>query len=257
MNGRSPQDAFSTPWDAPLVPDFPFTFRNVEILTAFYRTDVEAVAALIPPPLEPASDIVAVHLYAMNDTEWLGVYNESAVQVDVRLPERDLRGAYSPYLFLDNDGAISAGRETYGQPKKYGRPTIDFRHDLIVGEVARNGITFVTVTTPYKQRRSSVEEAREIFDFVTNINYKVVPDAAGGVAIRQLTARSLDDVRVQECWRGPATVELRPHAQAPVHRLPVRETLEGFYWRCDFTLDDATVIHDYLRVGERAAEASG
>ena len=29
---------FSTPWDAPMVPPFPFTFRNVEVLTLAWRT---------------------------------------------------------------------------------------------------------------------------------------------------------------------------------------------------------------------------
>ena len=29
---------FSTPWDAPTIPPFPFTFRNVEVLTLAWRT---------------------------------------------------------------------------------------------------------------------------------------------------------------------------------------------------------------------------
>ena len=37
MNTVDPHDAFSTPSDAPLVPTFPFRFRDVVILTAFYR----------------------------------------------------------------------------------------------------------------------------------------------------------------------------------------------------------------------------
>ena len=51
---------------------------------------------------------------------------------------------------------------------------------------------------------------------------------------------------MHECWRGPATVELRPNPQAPVFRLPVVEPLEAFYWRADFTLVTGEIIHDYL-----------
>ena len=29
---------FSTPWDAPTIPPFPFTFRNVEVLSLAWRT---------------------------------------------------------------------------------------------------------------------------------------------------------------------------------------------------------------------------
>lgn len=238
-------DAVSTPWDAPLVPEFPFDMRNVRILTVFYRTSIDAVASVLPPPLQPASDIVAVHLYQMNDTDFFGPYEESAIQVDVTLPGTEVRGAYSPYLFLNNDGAIAAGREVYGQPKKFGSPSIKVKQDLIVGTIKRNGVRFLRVTTPYKQRRSDIAEARAMFDFITNINYKVVPAAAGGVAIRELTARELSAVTVHECWRAPGTVEISPHAQAPVHRLPVLEMLDAFYWSCDFTLGPARVVHTY------------
>lgn len=243
---RAPELAHSTPFDAPLVPDFPFEFRDVWIFTALYRTDLEAVSALLPAPLVAASDVVAIHVYQMNDTDWFGAYNESAVQVDVLYPPTRERGAYSPYLFLDNDGAISAGRETYGQPKKYGRPSIDVRQDLVVAEVSRNGIPVITATMPYKQRRADIKEALEELDFITNINLKVIPSADGAWDVRQLTARTLDHVTIHGCWRAPATVELRPNAQAPVHRLPVREMLDGFYWHCDFTLSHARVMHDYL-----------
>ena len=43
-----------------------------------------------------------------------------------------------------------------------------------------------------------------------------------------------------------ATVELRPNAQAPVHRLPVVEPLEAWHWRASFTLVPGRVVHDYL-----------
>ncbi|MGB6123448.1 MAG: acetoacetate decarboxylase family protein, partial [Bacteroidota bacterium] len=58
--GKSDSPGY-TPWDAPLVPDFPFTFRGVEVLTLSYRTNPAAVRALLPPPLEPLNDWVLVH----------------------------------------------------------------------------------------------------------------------------------------------------------------------------------------------------
>ena len=54
---------FSTPWDAPTVPPFPFRFRNAEILTVFYRSDVDALRFLVPEPLVVTGDIVAIHIY--------------------------------------------------------------------------------------------------------------------------------------------------------------------------------------------------
>ena len=84
------------------------------------------------------------------------------------------------------------------------------------------------------------------FDFRTNLNLKAIDHIDGRPAIRQLTSRRLSEMRVLECWSGPCTVELRPNAQAPLHRLPVLEMLTGWYWRADFTLVAGEVVFDYL-----------
>ena len=94
-------------------------------------------------------------------------------------------------------------------------------------------------------------ELADIFPFATNINLKAVDHIDGRPAIRQLTSRSLADVKVSECWRGPSTVELRPNAQAPVHRLPVREMLDSYYWSASFTLVPGVILLDYLEEENR------
>lgn len=244
---------FSTPLDNPLVPKFPIRFRNTEILTVLYRTNPENIRSLLPEPLESLNDTVIVHVYRMNDAEWFGRYCESAVQVMVRLKETDVCGAYSPYLYLGNDGAIAAGREIYGQPKKSGTPSIEFADDLIIGKVQRNGIDILTGTMAYKQRKATLEELTATMPFTRNINLKVIPNIDGTPAIHQLTSRTFEDLVVHECWRGSATMELRPNAQAPVYKLPVVEMAEGFYWVCDFTLPTGEILYDYLNPAKRGA----
>ncbi len=247
------RQAFSMPLDNPLVPRFPIAFRNVEILTVIYRTRPEAIRAVLPEPLEPVSDYGIIHIYRMNDAEWFGRYHESAVQVECRLQAslsltgKEGRGAYSPYLYLEGDGPVSAGREVYGQPKKSGEPTIEVHGDLFVGRVRRNTIDVITATLPYKQRRATAEDLSRPVAFTTNVNLKAIPHVDGTPAIKQLTARNLENVRVHEVWTGPATLELRPNAQAPVYRLPVVEVITGFYWVADFTLPMGQVWYDYLK----------
>ena len=237
---------FSTPLDAPMVPPFPFTFRNAEILTLTYRTDPAAIAALLPEPLVSTGDTVMIHIYKMNDTDWLGPYHEVNVMVGAELPGMAV-GAYSPYLFLSSDIGVAHGREVHGQPKKLGNPRLEFRSDLIVGTLERNGIDVLTGTMPYKQTQAKIVDLSNIFPFATNLNLKAIDHIDGTPAIRQITSRQLADVQVAECWRGPCTVELRPNAQAPLHRLPVVEMLDGFYWKASFTLVPGVILHDYLK----------
>lgn len=230
--------------EAPLVPTFPLRMRNTEILTAAYRTTPEAAAAFLPPQLQLLAPRVLVHLYRMHDADWFGSYGESAVHLPVRHPASGVEGAFSPLLFVESDGAVAAGREIYGQPKKAGTIEVAPDGDLLVGRLRRNGIDVVTMTMPYKQQAAAAEEL-EALGFRTNINLKRIPSVDGeGDALRQLTAREFADVVVHEVWRGPGTVELRPNAQAPVHLLPVLDVEAAFHWRVDFTLVYGRILED-------------
>jgi acetoacetate decarboxylase len=229
--------------NAPLVPTFPLRMRNTEILTVSYRTTPEAVAAFLPPQLESLAPRVIVHLYRMHDADWFGRYGESAIQLPVRHGSSGTVGAYSPLLFVESDGAVAAGREIYGQPKKGGTIELGPDGDLLVGRVRRNGIDVVTATMPYKQRPGTPSDL-EALGFGTNINLKTIASVEGGDAVRQLTAREFADVTIHEVWQGPGTVELRPNAQAPVHLLPVVEVETAFHWRVDFTLVYGRVLED-------------
>ena len=124
MTEFDPLDLSSTPAGAPLVPLLPIRLRRTEILTVVYRTARGAAGALVPRPLELASDLCVLHVYHMHDAEWFGDYCESAWQLPVMLPD-GTPAVYSPFLVLESDGAVAAGREAYGQPKKAGQVCLE------------------------------------------------------------------------------------------------------------------------------------
>jgi acetoacetate decarboxylase len=233
-----------TPYLAPLVPELPIRMRDTEMLTIVYRTDAAAPDRLVPEPLEVTSDLVVAHFYWMHDAEWFGVYGESAWQLPVQLPDGS-RAVYSPFLILGSDGAVAAGRELYGQPKKAGEVKLESRGDLVVGVVARNGIDIATATIVYKQQRADPGAIEELVPgSATNVNLRVLPDDRGGLR-RELVTREFADVVIKEEWTGPATLELRPNAQAPVYLLPVHEVVLGLHRKLDLTLAPGRVAHRY------------
>jgi acetoacetate decarboxylase len=236
---------------APLVPSFPIRFREVSILSAFYRTDTDAIEALVPAPLTPVGDVVVIHVYRMGDVEGMGALNECNVMVGAQLDRQGavVQGGFSVAQFVTSDVALAHGREVHGQPKKLARVTLEARDDLWVGRVERNSIELITVTLPYKTAPSGWEWMRRYFDFTLNINYKAIKHIDGGDAVRELTARRLEDLVLGGCWGGECTVELRPNARAPVWRLPVLEPLDGFFWTTEFTLLGGERLHDYLAQG--------
>ena len=247
LNVPDPSEAFSTPLDVPLLGRPPARFRDCEILTIQYRSDPDAIRTLVPRPLTPTGDTVMVQFGRWGDVPGMGSTFECNVMVAVRLESQDgpILGAYSPYFFVDNDRALAGGRELNGQPKRLARVTLESRGDLHVATVKRNRIVVFTGTMAYKQKPATFDEVRARVDPVTNINLKVVPNIDSTIAIRQLTARKLEDVDVRECWTGPCTAEIRPNPQAPFYRLPVRQHLEGYYWRAEFSVVGGTIIHEY------------
>jgi acetoacetate decarboxylase len=187
-----------------------------------------------------------IHLYNMNDVEWLGRYGECNVMIGAELPGKGI-GGFSPFLFLNSDGGLAQGREVHGQPKKWANPRIEFRNDLIVGILERNGIDVVTGTMVYKHHRGDIADLKKAtYDFSINLNYKVIPNIDGTMAVRQITSRQLAEVKIHECWADPGSVEIRPNMQAPLHLLPVVETGLAYFWKAEFTLVPGKILHDYL-----------
>ncbi len=239
-----PTQVSSTPFGAPLVPALPLRLRRTEIFTVLYRCPEAALDRFIPEPLEVADELCLLHVYWMHDAEWFGVYGESAFQIPVRLPSGE-RSVYSPFLVLGSDGAVAAGRELYGQPKKNGEIELSARGDLLVGRVSRNGIDIATATMCFKQNHAEPDALERLVPgSARNVNLRVFP-ASDGTFIRELLTREFEDVDVHEAWSGPATIEIRPNAQVPVHLLPVGEVVLGLHRLVDLTLPPAKVVHRY------------
>ena len=244
MSPFNPLDIESTPFGAPLVPPLPIRLRRTEILTIVYRTSRQAAESLLPQPLRLASELCLLHVYHMHDAEWFGVYCESAWQIPVLLPD-DAEAVYSPFLVLGSDGAVAAGREVYGQPKKSGQVRLAPDGDLLVGVVERNGIDVATATMCWKQRAATGSELISLVPGADlNVNLRVRQEEEGVVS-RELVARRFADVVEHEAWTGPGTLELRPNAQLPVHLLAVQEVVLGLHRVVDLTLTPGRVIHRY------------
>ncbi|MDP1194389.1 acetoacetate decarboxylase family protein, partial [Klebsiella pneumoniae] len=64
--------------------------------------------------------------------------------------------------------------------------------------------------------------------------------------ICELVRYHMIDVTVKGAWSGPASLELHPHALAPVADLPVKRVVSALHFIADMTLDLGTVAHDYL-----------
>lgn len=70
--------AFSMPLTSPSFPPGPYRFTNREFMIITYRTDLDALRAVVPAPLEVTDPIVKYEFIRMPDSTGFGDYTELA-----------------------------------------------------------------------------------------------------------------------------------------------------------------------------------
>ena len=240
---------WSTPKLAPMYPPFPIRYRDVEILTTIYRTDREAIEKHINLPLRSTGDLVMMHNYYMPDVDVMGEVEETNVMVGVQLEKAGEThvGGFSTNLLISSEIGLTQGREIHGQPKKLGNTKISRQDKGLIAEVSRGTNLISRVQTDSMATPAEVSEIESYFPFRKNINHKVIRNIDGTQGINQITSRTLAEVKVKECCKGASQLTIFENKDAPFHLLPVRETLESFYWIADFSLEPGVILHDYLK----------
>jgi len=113
--------AFAMPLTSPAFPPGPYQFVNREFFIITYRTDPDALKAVIPAPLEFTEPLVKYEFIRMPDSTGFGDYTETGQVIPVRFQRAT--GGYVHAMFLDDEAPIAGGRELWGFPKNLRRPS--------------------------------------------------------------------------------------------------------------------------------------
>ncbi|MFD4529729.1 acetoacetate decarboxylase [Streptomyces sp. NPDC058470] len=235
--------SLTTPLNAPAFPTGPYRFTNREYLNITYRTDPQALAAVVPEPLRVPEPLVRFEVMRMPDVTGLGDYTESGQVVAVE--HEGECGEYSLAMYVDSFPAIASGREISAFPKKLGAPRLYVDSDTLVGTLDYGSLRVATATMGYKHRLLDPTEARDEVTLPTFM-LKKLPGYDGTPRICELVRAQISDVTVKGAWSGPARLQLFAHALAPLSDLPVLEVVSASHILADLTLGRAEVVHDYL-----------
>jgi len=238
--------AFAMPLTSPAFPPGPYRFVNREFFIVTYRTDPEALKAVIPAPLEMTDPIVKFEFIRMPDSTGFGDFTESGQVIPVRY--KDQLGGYVHAMYLNDHPPIAGGREIWGFPKKLGYPELRVEKETLQGVLRFGSLPIAVATMGYKYRPAP---HYKILASLTAPNFlvKIIPHVDCTPRICELVLYYLEDVTVKGAWEGPADIELFRHALAPVAALPVREVISGVHILTDLTLGLGEVVHDYLKQG--------
>ncbi|SDY04419.1 acetoacetate decarboxylase [Amycolatopsis xylanica] len=230
----------ANPAYAPVVP----RFTNREYLNIVYRTDFDALRAVVPEPLEIEEPLVRFEVMKMGDVSGYGPYTESGQAIPVTFDGE--RGEYLHAMYLDNFAATASGREISAYPKTVGAPNLYADNGTLVGTLDYGTLRVATATMGYKHNRLDPREA-EAQITVPTFMLKIIPDYDGSPRVNELVRTEITDVVVKEAWTGPARLQLFEHVLAPLADLPVREVVSASHILTDLTLAPVKPVYDYLK----------
>lgn len=235
--------AFAMPFTSPAFPCGPYRFFRREFFIVSYRTDPEAVRRVVPEPLEVVEPVVKFEFIRMPDSSGFGDYTESGQVIPVAYQGQ--RGAYVHAMYLDDGPPILGGRELWGFPKKLANPKLTVTRETLVGRLDFNDVHVAVATMGYKHKALAPDEVMPSLT-APNFLLKIIPHVDGTARVCELVRYHMVDINLIGAWTGPAALELRPHALAPVAELPVLEVLGATHIVADLTLGLGEVVFDYL-----------
>ena len=229
----------ASPAFAPVVP----RFTDREYLNIVYRTDPEALRAVVPEPLRIEEPLVRFEVMRMGDVSGYGPYTEAGQAVQVVLDGE--RGEYLHAMYLDNFPATASGREVSAYPKTVGAPALYVDNGALVGTLDYGTLRVATATMGYKHNELDQREAAAQIT-VPTFMLKIIPSYDGTPRVSELVRTEITDVVVKQAWTGPARLQLFEHVLAPLADLPVLEVVSASHILTDLTLAPVKPVHDYL-----------
>ena len=236
--------AFAMPLTNPSYPPGPYRFVNREYLIITYETDMDALRAVVPEPLEISEPLVKYEFIRMPDSTGFGDYTESGQVIPVSF--RGAKGGYVHAMYLNDHPPIAGGRELWGFPKKLASPKLETEIDTLVGTLDYGPVRIATGTMGYKHQ---VADPGAVLASLAAPNFllKIIPHVDGSARICELVEYYLEDIQLKGAWTGPGALDLHAHALAPVAELPVLEVISATHIIADLTLGLGKVVYDFLR----------
>jgi len=243
---------------AGIVPPPPWHYSG-DFLIAEYRTDPDAVVALLPAELEPAEDPGAV---AAIFADWQSCSTDLRELVDpIQSQYREFflvvgarfRGqpvSRCVYIWVDKDFAMYRGW-IQGFPKKLG--SVHMTRVFPVGQAsprlapgARFGATCTANDRQIARLVVTLEQVSETGPTVNDPpmhNTRHFPAATGlSPAVYELVRAGGYDREASEVWEGSAELDLYPDTLEDLQSIAPREMLRGYRFSFGYTVDGVEVV---------------
>ena len=202
------------PLTSPAYPLGPYRFVNREFFIIAYRTDPDALKAVIPAPLEftDADRQVRIHPHAGLDRVRRLHRERTGDPGQLSRREGRLRPRDVPATATRRSPAgASCGASRRSWPRRCSRS----RRTRLGGVLRFGSVPVAVATMGYKHRALDNDKARASVE-APGYLLKIIPHVDGTPRICEIVRYQCGEVVVHGAWSGPAALELFHHALAPV-----------------------------------------
>lgn len=248
---------FSMPVSDPAFDLPPYAYRNVEDMFIQFEADSSAVEALLPPRLTLPQGVAKCSAWA----RWapftsFGAYHEAYIMVEVEF--EGTRYLYQPFIVVDNEIPLVAGREIWGYAKKvavfernWGGQNATFGEQLIFNVDRPRGQPLMRASMVCAHKADPAELGEDL----PVLSCRVIPSAEGAdrpsvaelVRLDVAASMRLSADGSPELYKGPAHIEFAGGAADQWRVFTPTKITGGYFAKLDFDLEFGKVVHDYLK----------
>lgn len=243
--------AFSMPIISPEFPAPPYRYKDTQATNIVFKTDLQLLEKLVPPPLKPNLDqhmVFYIGHFQFADYDFS--YHEAGLLVPV-IREGKPAGSYAVVLYLDQPNPIVGGREVYGWPKTEAEQiVVREENGKITASVTRYGQQIIKASFEVQQKVDPIPARPKDTCYLLKLIPSIKKDAPPDVL--KLTSTVIDPDVVKELRVGKATLEFGDSpSDAFLAKIPVKEIVYSETIVHDFTLGYGEVVVDYLASGQK------
>ncbi|MHB8690230.1 MAG: acetoacetate decarboxylase family protein [Solirubrobacteraceae bacterium] len=201
-------------------------FVNGEMLSVDFLTDPDVVAAVLPPPLQPADDPLVSAMVGRWQSNCVGDFAGGAIYVAAR--HDGIEGRYVLAMWMDGDVPTIYGRDLFGEPKKLAESRLHRRGNEYSAWLERGGVRLLELGAELATELGPSESEG------VNFNFKARP-AANGIGLEEdaILTRATFQTTVRTVRTGTGTLTLRGTVHDPVDELPIVSIAGASYIECD------------------------
>ena len=236
---------YSMPRQCGIFPPPPLEYSKARSFAVLFQCAEDVKKKVLPPELEPIKNgIDGLYILEYPDTT-IGPYNEMVIALNCKYKGKP--GSFVCNIYVDDDIALTAGREIWGFPKKMCEIVITpIQENKIRGTLTRKGITFLDVEVELMDTPPRLD-IKQILDTSTSYNLKLIPDVADSSkpALRQLTEVNIKYGEIYKILDAKVNYVKSKYSQYDIcHELlkDVKSYLGGYYIEVDAILPNGRVL---------------